>query len=226
LIVLDELPPFFVSLGAKSAGPSTSEADRLALALANLMNAIMSGRLPNACLVISDLAGAWGQGSLRIQQAIDNANQEVGRGALDITPVRLDSTELYAILRTRLFERVLDEPERRAVGQSYAQAYRIAIQQGVMPSSFERWAQEVPESYPFHPGLHELFARFRENPGFQQTREMLRLCRRMVAEFWEDKRAEQATLIHPHELDFVDQESVSLRPILLLTQRAFLKCSL
>ncbi len=47
LILLDELPPFFVSLGSKAAGPGTSEADRLALALANLMNAIVSGRLPN-----------------------------------------------------------------------------------------------------------------------------------------------------------------------------------
>jgi predicted AAA+ superfamily ATPase len=143
---------------------------------------------------------------LRIQQAIDNANQEVSRGALDITPVRLDSTELYPILRSRLFERVPDPAERRAVGQAYAQAYRTAVQQGVMLGSFERWAQEISESYPFHPGLHELFARFRENPGFQQTREMLRLTRRIVADLWETKRAEQAMLIHPHALDIADQD--------------------
>jgi hypothetical protein len=206
LILLDELPPFFVSLGAKVAGPGTTEADRLALALANLMNAIVSGRLPAACLVISDLAGAWGEGSQRIQQAIDNANQEVGRGALDITPVRLDSIELYSILQSRLFERVADEPHRRAVGQAYAQSLRTAVQQGVIPESYERWAQEISESYPFHPGLHELFARFRENPGFQQTREMLRLARRMVAQLWETKRADGTILVHPHELDFADQD--------------------
>ena len=75
-----------------------------------------------------------------------------------------------------------------------------------MLGSFERWAQEISESYPFHPGLHELFARFRENPGFQQTREMLRLSRRIVADLWETKRAEQAMLIHPHALDFADQD--------------------
>src|SRR5262249_28452380 len=139
LILLDEMPPFFVSLGAKLAGPATTEADRLALALANLMNAILSGRLPNPCLVISDPAGVWGEGSLRIQQAIDNANQEVGRGALDITPVRLDSVEVYAILRTRLFEHVAAEPERRAVAQAYAEALRTAVQQGVVPESYQRW---------------------------------------------------------------------------------------
>ena len=206
LILLDELPPFFVSLGAKVAGPSTTEADRLALALANLMNAIVSGRLPAACLVISDLAGAWGEGSQRIQQAIDNANEEVGRGALDITPVRLDSIELYSILQSRLFEGVADEPHRRSVGQAYAQSLRTAVQQGAIPESYERWAQEISQSYPFHPGLHELFARFRENPGFQQTREMLRLARRMVAQLWETKQADRAILVHPHELDFADQD--------------------
>jgi hypothetical protein len=206
LILLDELPPFFVNLGAKLAGPSTTEADRLALALANLMNAIVSGRLPTTCLVISDLAGAWGEGSLRIQQAIDNANQEVGRGALDITPVRLDSAELYAILRSRLFESVAGERDRRSVGQAYAQSLRTAVQQGVIPGSYDRWAQEISASYPFHPGLHELFARFRENPDFQQTREMLRLCRRMVAHLWQTNRADTTLLVHPHELDFADQD--------------------
>jgi hypothetical protein len=206
LILLDELPPFFVSLGSKVAGPGTTEADRLAIALANLMNAILSGRLQTTSLIISDLAGAWGEGSLRVQQAIDNANQEVGRGALDITPVRLDSVELYAILRSRLFERVAEEPVRRSVAQAYAQSMAVAVQQGVIPTSYERWALEIPEAYPFHPGLHELFARFRENPGFQQTREMLRLSRRMVAHLWETSRAADAILIHPHELDFADQD--------------------
>ena len=129
LILLDELPPFFVNLGAKVAGPGTTEADRLAIALANLMNAILSGRLPTTCLIISDLAGAWGEGSLRVQQAIDNANQEVGRGALDITPVRLDSVELYAILRSRLFETVAEERVRGSVAQSYAQSMAVAVQQ-------------------------------------------------------------------------------------------------
>ena len=209
LILLDELPPFFVGLGGKSAGPSTTEADRLALALANLMTAIINGGLPNCCLVISDLAGAWEAGGARIQQAIDNATKEISRGAYDITPVRLDSVELYAILRARLFEIVPDQGVRREIGQDYEAAYRTAIQQGVMPGSYERWARDIGESYPFHPGLHELFARFRENPNFQQTREMLRLARRMVARLWDSGAAKDVRLIHPHELDLADQDVAS-----------------
>jgi putative DNA methylase len=51
----------------------------------------------------------------------------VGRGALDITPVRLDSIELYSILRSRLFDGVTDERQRRSVGQAYSQSLRTAV---------------------------------------------------------------------------------------------------
>ena len=61
LILLDELPPYFVSLASKRGGTDSSEADRSGYrAGANLMNAILSNKLPNCCLVISDLAGFLG----------------------------------------------------------------------------------------------------------------------------------------------------------------------
>jgi hypothetical protein len=103
LIMLDEMPPFFVALGARVAGPGTTQADLLSIALANLMAAIMTNRLPRCCLVIADLAGVWAQGSAHIQHAIDNATSETNRTAMDITPVRMDGLELYGILRARLF---------------------------------------------------------------------------------------------------------------------------
>ncbi len=203
LIMLDELPPFFVALGGRSAGPSTTQADLLAIAIANLMAAIASNKLPQCCLVISDLAGVWAQGSAQIQQAIDNATSEINRTAMDITPVRMDGLELYGILRTRLFDRLPPREDVARVSQAYAGAYRTAVQQSAMPALFERWASEIMDTYPFHPGMQELFARFRENPGFQQTRETLRLARRMVAGIWQDQSRAPA-LIHPHDVDFND----------------------
>src|SRR5690606_608055 len=98
------------------------------------------------------LSGAWADGASRVQQAIDNASREVTRAAMDVVPVRLDSTELYGILRSKLFEKVAGEAERRAVAQEYASALRTAIQQGAVPGSYGRWAQEVSASHPFHPG--------------------------------------------------------------------------
>jgi predicted AAA+ superfamily ATPase len=211
LILLDELPPYFVSLANRPGGPQGSEADRLAIALANLMNAILSNKLPNCCLVISDLSGAWAEGSSRVQQAIDNASREVTRSVMDVVPVRLDSTELYGILRSKLFEKVAGDGERRAVGQEYATALRTATQQGAVPGAYERWAQEVAECYPFHPGLHELFARFRENKDFQQTRETLRLAQRVVAGAWSGRPAlaDTAMLLHPHMIDLADADTAS-----------------
>lgn len=206
LILLDELPPYFELLATKRVGLEQTEADRLAIALGNLMSAILSDRLPNCCLVISDLAGSWAGGTAQLQRAINNTMNEINRGAMDITPVRMDGTELYAILRTRLFKSLPAKERVAEVSQAYAGAYRTAIQQGAMPSALERWAAEIPTTYPFHPGMQDLFARFRENPGFQQTREMLRLSRRVVDGLWHAD-AESPLLIHPHHLDFNDTET-------------------
>jgi hypothetical protein len=205
LIMLDEMPPFFVALGARSAGPASTQADLLAIALANLMAAIMTNRLPRCCLVIADLAGVWAQGSAHIQQAIDNATAETNRTAMDITPVRMDGLELYGILRARLFENSPDREAVTIVSRAYAQAYRTAVQQAAFPPLFEGWAAEVLDTYPFHPGMQDLLARFRENPGFQQTRETLRLARRMVANIW-DSDAKRRLLVHPDDIDFNDAD--------------------
>lgn len=207
LILLDELPPYFELLATKQVGLSQTEADRLALALANLMSAILSDRLPNCCLVISDLAGSWASGSAALQRSISNTSNEINRGALDITPVRMDGVELYAILQTRLFKDLPDRETINRIAAAYGEAYRTAIQQGAMPAALERWAAEVPTTYPFHPGMQDLFARFRENPGFQQTREMLRLSRRVVNWLWDPAYPDRPLLIHPHHLNFNDVET-------------------
>jgi len=207
LILLDELPPYFELLATKQVGLSQTEADRLALALANLMSAILSDRLPNCCLVISDLAGSWASGSAALQRAISNTSNEINRGALDITPVRMDGVELYAILQTRLFRKLPDRETVNRIAAAYGEAYRTAIQQSAMPVALERWAAEVPTTYPFHPGMQDLFARFRENPGFQQTREMLRLSRRVVNWLWDSSCPDNPLLIHPHHLNFNDVET-------------------
>jgi len=63
-----------------------------------------------------------------------------------------------------------DEKEIREVAQAYAQAVREAQQMDFTSTNPEKIAQSIRESYPFHPAIKDLYARFRENPGFQQTR--------------------------------------------------------
>ncbi len=208
LIVLDELPPYLESLAMKKVNFDQSEADRLTQALANLMTAIARNLLPNCCLILSDLVSAWEKGSAKINAAIEtackNLKDETARVCFDILPVRLDNAELYGILRKRLFAKLPDPEAVQLVAEAYHKAYSTAVQQRAIPESYTKWAGRIAETYPFHPGLDDLIARFRENPGFQQTREVLRLTQKMTAQVWDRQRDVQ--LIHPHELDFNDAE--------------------
>ena len=63
-------------------------------------------------------------------------------------------------------------------------------------------------SYPFHPAIRDLYARFRENQGFQQTRGLIRLMRIVVSRIWATDH--DPYLIAAHDLDLVgSQETLS-----------------
>ena len=226
LILLDELPPYLHAMSLVQAGDGT-RADEVVLALANLMQAAMgadsTGRGGRTCIVLSDLQASWQHGSLKVDKAIQAAVEdavrtgtyEANRVAVDITPVRVDDAELAAILRKRVFTRCPAPSERSpevlAVRDAYKRAFDTAVQQGAMTTVLrDRWANAIVESYPFHPGLLDIIGRFKENDGFQQTREVLRLARRLVARAW--RRGGDATplLLHPHDFDFGDPDSVAL----------------
>ncbi len=212
LIVLDELPPYLENLATKKIGIDQTEADRFAHGLTNLMIAVASNQLPNCCLILTDLVSSWQKGSDKlgvvIEEATKRISNEASRVCLDVMPVRLDGSELYGILRKRLFSRFPGKEEIRPVAQAYSAAYEKAAQQKAIPESYKRWASKIEETYPFHPGLDDLIARFRENSGFQQTREVLRLAQKMVAQVWEQKQ--DVVLIHPHQLDFNDSDVENL----------------
>lgn len=224
LILLDELPPYLYAMSTKQAGEGTM-ADRVVLALANLMGAVMAGSgngpAGRTCLVLSDLHGAWQRGSEKLNTAFDKAfdeavrmgTAEAKRVTVDITPVRVDDSELAAILRKRVFAKypAANDAEVRAVRDAYKKAFDTAVQQGAMTTSLrDSWLSAIPSTYPFHPGLLDLVGRFKENEGFQQTREVLRLARKLVARAWGRDPASAPLLLHPHEFDFDDPESVAL----------------
>jgi hypothetical protein len=126
---------------------------------------------------------------------------------MTLEPVRLNSDELYHILRRRIFQQLPEEGEVAAVAQGYAKAVRAAKQMAITSESPEEFAHRITSSYPFHPGIRDLYARFRENPGFQQTRGLIRLMRIMTARLWNTGMAEKRYLIAAHDLDLNDQET-------------------
>ena len=206
VIMLDELPPYFVDAASKSIGNSDLSVVT-ATALANLLVAIGRDELRNVCLVLTDLTAAYGAGSERIAGALRDLERETGRTAMNLEPVRMNTDEFYRILRTRLFERLPDEAEVAEVAQGYARAVREAKQMDVTNASPEQFAARVAESYPFHPAIRDLYARFRENQGFQQTRGLIRLMRIVVSRIWRSDR--DPYLVAAHDLDLADRETLS-----------------
>ncbi|SIT51341.1 conserved hypothetical protein [Paraburkholderia piptadeniae] len=208
LIFLDELPPYLEAVQAKSIG-STTLSTVTATAISNLLVAVNKAELSNVCVVIADLTASWQAGGAMLNAALDNLRNETSRSALRIEPVSSQGEELYHILRTRLFQTLPDESIRSKVANDYAAAVKAAREMDVTNHSPDSFAAQLAESYPFHFGLRDLYARFKENPGFQQTRGLIRLMRMVVSNLWETGRADKLHLIHPYDLDLNDDEIVS-----------------
>ncbi len=211
LILLDELPPYFEATRATPVGGTTLDVITTT-ALANLLVAVNSGKLPNVCVVMTDLrASAYGMGQNAINQALGNLERETQRSVTRIDPVQLNSDELYHILRTRLFERVGDAAQIEAVASAFGQAVAEANRVDQTKESAAHLQQSIVGTYPFHPGIRDLYARFRDNPGFQQTRALIRIMRSVVAGLWSEDGAEakRRYLIGAHDLDFLSSDIAS-----------------
>ena len=206
VIMLDELPPYFVNAASKSIGNSDLAAVTTT-ALSNLLVAVGRDELRNVCLVISDLKASYGAGAARIGAALDDLEAETGRAAMNLEPVRMNTDEFYRILRKRLFAALPGEEEIGEVAGAYAQAMRDARQMDVTNASPERFAAQVAESYPFHPAVRDLYGRFRENQGFQQTRGLIRLMRIVVSRIWSADR--DPWLIAAHDVDPDSRETLT-----------------
>lgn len=208
LILLDELAPYLEDARSKPIGDSNL-ARVTTTALSNLLVAVGKEKLANVCVVISDLKATYQAGGEQINQALADLQAEVGRSAMTLEPVALNTDEIYHILRTRLFEEMPAQSEIREVSQAYAEAVRDAKQMDITSASPEKFAVQLAESFPFHFAIRDLYARFRENPGFQQTRGLIRLMRVMVARLYEGGGAEETSLVHAQDLDLNDRETLA-----------------
>ena len=89
--------------------------------------------------------------------------------------------EVYHILKKRLFKELPPETEINEIAKGYQQAVLEARQMGYTNMSPDQIYLGVKDSYPFHPSIKDLYARFKENLGFQQTRGLIRLMRLILS---------------------------------------------
>ncbi|MDR0999304.1 MAG: DUF499 domain-containing protein [Clostridiales bacterium] len=211
LILLDELPPYLVN--AKSIDIGKSDLCTVTItALSNLFTAIGKGQLANVCLVFSDLKATYEVGSQLLSTSFNELENEANRAALNLEPVALNTDEVYDILRKRLFTECPDATSSSV--NEIAIAYKEALV-GAGKSELTGYTGDavflgIKDSYPFHPSIKELYARFKENPGFQQTRGLIKLMRQVVRGFYESGQAANKNLVNVFDIDLNDRGMLSL----------------
>ena len=208
IILLDELPPYMDYVKSKEIGNSDLSVVTTT-ALSNLLVAVNKAELSNVCVVISDLTASYEGGTEQINKALRNLQGETNRSALRIEPVNPLGDELYHILRTRLFEGLPDKETIKRIANEYAKAVRDAKEMDVTSASPDSYAAQLIESYPFHFSTRDLYGRFKENPGFQQTRGLIRMMRIIISRMYESGRASEVKLVHPYDIDLNNEEVLS-----------------
>lgn len=182
LILLDELPPYFHYYSTQVLGQGTI-ADVITRAFSNMLTAAQKKK--NVSIVVSDLEAAYDTGGKLIQRALDDATQELGRAEVSITPVNLESNEIYEILRKRLFSKLPDTNEVSDIAAVYAARLAEAAKAKTVERSAEALAGDIEATYPFHPSFKSIVALFKENEKFKQTRGLMELVSRLLKSVWE-----------------------------------------
>ena len=96
----------------------------------------------------------------------------------------LASNEIYAILRKRLFTSWGERSVIDDVAAKYGEALTSARKAKVTGATAEALADEIADTYPFHPRLKNLIALFKENEEFRQTRGLMQLLSRLLKSRW------------------------------------------
>lgn len=211
LILLDELPPYLEN--AKSIMVGNSDLSKVTMtALSNLFTALGKEQLANVCLIFSDLKAAYESGSELLQSSFRELEAEANRIAIEVTPVALNSDEIYHILQKRLFQDVSGYEYSLNINE-VAIAYKSSVEKskklGFTNYTPEAVFKGIKDSYPFHPSIKDLYARFKENQNFQQTRGLIKLMRQIVRQFYESGMAEDNYLINVFDFNLNEQKMMS-----------------
>src|SRR5690606_11648739 len=126
--------------------------------------------------------------------------------AMTITAVQLAGSEIYEILKKRLFDALPDDRVIAEVAEEYAEQIKKAEDGGyIVASSIEQITEQIRETYPFHPSFKHLVALFKENEGFRQTRGLMQFTARLLKSV-EDRETEDVFLVGTQHLNLNDAQ--------------------
>lgn len=198
LILLDELPPYIEFAKTRPVGGATL-AEVTTYALSNLLSAAM--KLKRTAIVVSNLTGSYQGATQALAATFKNIAEETKRQALPITPVDLNTNEIYEIVRKRMFAKLPEREEIEKVAEAYGEAIGRAVRSKTIARSPEQIADEVMGAYPFHPSVKNIIALFKENENYRQTRGLMQFVSKMLKSVWQGKDVGDVYLIGCQHLD-------------------------
>jgi hypothetical protein len=204
LVLLDELPSYLQMAQGEPVG-NTTLGDLTIGALERLFNTL--DRCPRACVVVTNLKDdVYLDGSSRLKILIDTLSKHYDRNATAITPVQENTSEVFEIVRKRLFDKLASAKQIDEVAKAYVEALQRARRVDTIPTPPEKFMGLVRETYPFHPSIRDIVRRFADNRGYQKTRALIRLLRLAVRGALASER--DVFLIGLQHLDFNDQATL------------------
>ena len=178
LLLFDELPSYLRVTQGQSVGNSTL-GELTILALERLFNAL--DRCPRACAVVTNLKDdVYLDGSTQLKTLLETLSKHAERNLDPITPVQQNTSEVFEIVRKRLFDKLPPAGKIDEVAQAYVAALQRAKRVDTIPTTPETFIERIRETYPFHPSIRDIVARFAENRGYQKTRALIRILRLAV----------------------------------------------
>jgi hypothetical protein len=201
LILLDELPSYLRVTQGQAVG-NTTLGELTILGLERLFNALE--RCPRACVVVANLKDdIYLEGSTQLKTLLESLSKHADRNAEPITPVQQNTSEVFEIVRKRLFDKLPPPDKIDEIAQAYVSSLQKAKRVDTIPTTPETFIERIRETYPFHPSIRDIVARFAENRGYQKTRALIRILRLAVKSALASDGS--AFLVGLQHLDFNDQ---------------------
>jgi predicted AAA+ superfamily ATPase len=200
VILMDELVAYFrqFPLGRSYAGGTLDSNLTFIQSLTEAVKAV-----PRAVLLASLPASDTEAGGDAGQRALHQLEHLFGRLHALWKPVSAE--EAFAIVRRRLFDRIVDEKAMEGVCRAYSDFYVREKADFPVEAQDTRYMLRLREAYPFHP---EIFDRLYEDwstlERFQRTRGVLQLLAQVVYRLWQDDH--RGLLIMPGSLPLYDPQ--------------------
>jgi predicted AAA+ superfamily ATPase len=183
LILLDEILVYLINAGSVLVGESTLRGTTLTF-LQQLSIAVAN--CPHACMIASLTSQLAEYMDENAERAYESLEKVMGR----IEKVRqtVEGTEIYEVIRRRLFEDLGDRDQHRATVEAYWAMYRKLGEDVPTTCREPSYRDDMLAAYPFHPELiSALYERWGTIPSFQRTRGVLRLLADVISDQYQAK---------------------------------------